>query len=467
LTTDRPTKFLDEQITGSGRLSENLARRIAELLDDGFVAHDNARRIYLFNDAAERITGRKRAEVLGQDCHDVFPPYGLCGPECNFRTAGCALERRRKYEVTVIAADGEDRHLAATVHPVDPELGLPDGIFAVFRDITEVTDLRRQVQQESGLHGIVAASAAMREVFEIIRQVSSSDYPVLILGESGTGKELVAQAIHTESRRQHGPFVPINCGALPENVLESELFGHVRGAFTGAIRDKKGRFELAHQGTLFLDEVGDLSPAFQVKLLRVLQEKRFERVGGERSITADVRIVSATNQDLRTLMERGTFRDDLYYRLCVVPLRVPPLRERRDDIPLLVEHVLRRVRRETGKDLRAVTDGAMAMLMGHAWPGNVRELINAMQFAAVRCPGAEIGPEHLPPDVRHSPPVTAGVAAVRVEADAPPAHRRTQLTVEAVRDALAHTGGNKLRAAKFLGVGRATLYRFLDVNPLD
>ncbi len=445
-----------------------LVGHVADLLEDGFVAHDLERRIWMFNAAAERITGRRCDEVLGHDCHDVFPPHGLCGPECGFQTAGCALEHRRRYEVTVTAADGEDRQLRASVDPVDPALGLPDGVMAVFRDITEVAELRRQVHHEHSLHGIVAASPAMRDVFEIIRQVSASDYPVLISGESGTGKELVAQAIHEESRRSHGPFVPINCGALPENVLESELFGHVRGAFTGAIRDKKGRFELADQGTLFLDEVGELSPAFQVKLLRVLQEKRFERVGGERSITADVRIVSATNQDLRARMRAGEFRDDLYYRLCVVPIRLPALRERREDIPLLVEHVLRRVRGETGKDLRSVSDGAMRLLLGHGWPGNVRELINALQFAAVRCGGEEIGPEHLPHEIRDDgAPAAGAVDAVRLDPAPPGPGRRVRLTVESVREALARTGGNKLRAAKHLGVGRATLYRFLDTNPLE
>ena len=222
MSDDGRAKILEERAGREGTLAELVAQHIGELLDDGFVAHDTQRRIYLFNDAAERITGRPRDEVMGRDCHDVFPPHGLCGPDCNFQTGDCTLQRQRTYEVAITAADGEDRRLRATASPVDPSLQLPDGVFAVFRDITEVTTLRRQVQKERSLHGIVAASPAMREVFEIIRQVSSSDYPVLILGESGTGKELVAQAIHAESRRSQGPFVPINCGALPENVLESE-----------------------------------------------------------------------------------------------------------------------------------------------------------------------------------------------------------------------------------------------------
>jgi sigma-54 dependent transcriptional regulator, acetoin dehydrogenase operon transcriptional activator AcoR len=317
---------------------------------------------------------------------------------------------------------------------------------------------------------MVGVSAPAREVFEAIRMVGASDYPVLITGESGTGKELVASAIHHEGARSNGPFVPVSCGALPVTILESELFGHVRGAFTGAIRDKKGRFELADRGTLFLDEVGELSPQVQVKLLRVLQEKRIERVGGEQSIPVDVRIISATNRDLRALVAKGRFREDLFYRLCVVPIHLPPLRERREDIPYLVEHILQRVSKETGKAIRGVDDDALELLLAHSWPGNVREQINALQFAAIHCDGEIIRAAHLPIELRR----------LRQRADAPTADRTTdawpsrergrdakgdprlKLTQEAVETALRATGGNRVRAAKMLGVGRATLYRFFE-----
>jgi len=335
------------------------------------------------------------------------------------------------------------------------------------QDITEVSDLRHRLRKEHSFHGMVTASARMQELFTATRQICTSDYPVLITGESGTGKELMASAIHQESRRKGGPFVPINCGALPDNILESELFGHVRGAFTGAIRNKKGRFEMAHGGTLFLDEVGELSPSFQVKLLRVLQEKRFEMVGGERTIEVDVRIISATNRNVRELIREGSFREDLFYRLCVFPLELPPLRERREDIPPIVEHALEKVRQETGSKVTSVSTAAMETLMDYGWPGNVRELINAVQFASVLCQGDEIQPHNLPPEVRHG---DADAVPVAPPAQKPPpatTERKRKLDWAAVDAALAEANGNKVKAAKILGVGRATLYRFLKDRPKE
>jgi len=345
------------------------------------------------------------------------------------------------------------------------------GVMAVMSDVTEVNDLRWQLRQNSPFHGTVGTASAMQEIFTTIRQVAGSDYSVLVSGESGTGKELAARAIHAESRRSKGPFVPINCGALPENILESELFGHVRGAFTGAVRDKKGRFELANNGTLFLDEVGELTPAFQVKLLRVLQEQRFEMVGGERSINVDVRIVAATNRDLRQMVTKGDFREDLFYRLCVVPVTLPPLRNRLEDLPQLVEHFLGTIRKETGKELRQVSDDALRHLLRHRWPGNIRELINALQFAAVRSQGDEILPHHLPPEIRDltTGALPGGRSVAAAAKPGPRARRggRYKLDQESVEDALAKAGGNKVKAARILGVGRATLYRFLSRNPVS
>jgi transcriptional regulator with GAF, ATPase, and Fis domain len=277
---------------------------------------------------------------------------------------------------------------------------------------------------------------------------------VLIQGESGTGKELIAGAIHAESSRAQRPFVPVNCGALPDGILESELFGHVRGAFTGAVQDKRGRFELADGGTLFLDEVGELSPSMQVKLLRVLQEQSFERVGGERRINVDVRLISATNQDLRELMARGLFRRDLYYRLCVVPISPPPLRDRPRDIPVLVEHFLGLIAKESERAALSVSGEALDVLVAYGWPGNVRELRNVIEFAHVKCHGDLILPEHLPEEIL--PPA---------ESDAYQGGRRgpkPKLSREAVTDALARAKGNKSRAARILGVGRTTLYRYLS-----
>ena len=245
-------------------------------------------------------------------------------------------------------------------------------------------------------HGMIGRSEAMRRVFDLIRLAGDSELPVLITGKTGTGKELAARAVHEESRRRSGPFVPVNCGALSETVLESELFGHVRGAFTDAIRARKGRFELADGGTLFLDEVAELSPAAQVKLLRVLEDHRVERVGDEQTIRVNVRIVAATQANLRSAMVNGAFREDFFHRLNVIPIEIPPLCERRDDIPLIAQRILGHIRLETGRPIYAVDRSALELLCAYPWPGNVRHLISTLQYAAIRCSGETIRPEHLP-----------------------------------------------------------------------
>jgi transcriptional regulator with GAF, ATPase, and Fis domain len=289
----------------------------------------------------------------------------------------------------------------------------------------------------------------MLQIFEQIRDLASNDYPIHIHGETGTGKELVAAAIHNESRRGGRPFVPVNCGALPEGLLESELFGHVKGAFSGAIRDKKGRFELAQGGTIFLDEVAELPKPMQVKLLRVLQEWTFERVGGERTLQLDVRVISASNKDLKREVELHHFREDLYYRLCVVPLCIPPLRERRNDIPLLVSHFIEEARKR-GQAASTVSSDALSLMLDYGWPGNVRELQNAVHFALVKSKGRAIQPADLPMELQL---VDRGRGT-----PGPP----RKLESETVAAALKASGGNKAKAARILGVSRATLYRFLD-----
>ncbi|MHC5080553.1 MAG: sigma 54-interacting transcriptional regulator [Planctomycetota bacterium] len=442
--------------------------RILDGLEEGILVHDDARRIYVFNRAAERITGLERKAVLGKDCHRVFQPDGLCGSQCSFCTPPAEPPEWAEYAIRFTTPDGESKRLNIRARQKEIGPGSAKGVIAVIRDITEVSELRWRSRRKHRFHGIVGISRAMQGVYEAIREAGPSDYPVLITGESGTGKELVAGAVHAESRRKKAPFVPVNCGALPENILESELFGHVRGAFTGAIRNKKGRFELADGGTLFFDEIGELSPAFQVKLLRVLQEGRFERVGGEDTITANVRVICATNRDLRAMVEEGAFREDLFYRLCVVPIHLPPLRDRREDIPLLVDAILEDVRRESGKEILNVSDAAMDSLLAHAWPGYIRELINAIQFASVRSREETIHAGHLPPEVQRA---AEGADAEREKAEmSPPVKRRgrrRKLDRNAVERALREAGGNKVKAAKRLGVGRATLYRFLKENPVS
>jgi len=291
----------------------------------------------------------------------------------------------------------------------------------------------------------------MLNVFEQIKEVSRVTASVLIEGESGTGKELVAQAIHKLGDRMDKPFIAVNCGAIPEGVLESELFGHVKGAFTGAIRDKKGRFELADQGTIFLDEVGELSATMQVKLLRVLQEQRFEPVGGERSVQVDVRVISATNQNLRQLVKQKKFRRDLFYRLCVIPIQMPTLRDRRIDIMILAEHFLEIIARQNNVPQLEFANEIVDILSAYAWPGNVRELRNAVEHAYVKCHDSIIRPEHLPLELLNG--------QEKVQRKPGPA---LKFDKDDIIEALTKSQGNRKEAAKLLGIGRATLYRYMD-----
>jgi DNA-binding NtrC family response regulator len=327
----------------------------------------------------------------------------------------------------------------------------------ILEDRTEVDRLRKLVSGEHVFSGIVGRTPEMRQVFSTIREVAEVGLPVLVHGETGTGKELVARAIHDCGPRRQGAFVAVNCGAIPEGLLESDLFGHVKGAFTGAMRDRQGRFTLAKGGTIFLDEVGDLSPTVQVKLLRVLQEQTYEPVGSERTLTADVRVISATNKDLRREVESGRFRKDLYYRLCVLPIDLPPLRQRSSDIPLIAAHLLARNGTAEKTGTARLSREAIALFLDHCWSGNVRELDNVLQYARMKCRGDEILPEHLPPSFRVEPEPPAPTAAART---------RAPLDRDSVADAIARAGGNRTRAAELLGVSRATLYRFLSRNPV-
>jgi two-component system response regulator HydG len=314
--------------------------------------------------------------------------------------------------------------------------------------------LRGEVEERFG--DLVGKSPAMQALFESIRKIAPTNSSVLILGESGTGKELVARAIHRQSPRAGGPFIRVNCSALAETLLESELFGHERGAFTGAVRERRGRFELAHGGTLFLDEISDVPASVQVKLLRVLQEKEIERVGGERTIRVDVRILSATNRDLAAEVARGAFREDLYYRLHIVPLRVPALRERPGDIELLVRHFLRTIAKETGKHVTGITDDALRQLAAYPWPGNVRELENAVERAIVLCDGETLGRGEFP--IEGPAPAAAAPAAANGSLDRVLADTEKRL----IQEALERTGGVKTRTAELLGIKTSALYYKLE-----
>lgn len=300
---------------------------------------------------------------------------------------------------------------------------------------------------------IIGSDPKMKVIFQQLLEAAPYDYPVHLSGATGTGKELAARAIHDNSSRCPGPFVPVNCGAIPEHLVESELFGHVRGAFSGAERSRKGRFELAHNGTLFLDEVADLSPYIQVRLLRILQNGTLEKVGGECTLPVDVRVVSAANRSLKTEMKQGRFRQDLYYRLNVVPIHLPPLRERNADIGLLARHFLDEAAARYHRCSMTFSKPALTLINRYPWPGNIRELQNVVHFAFVRAKGRTIDACHLPPDIRSASNTGRGKSRPR------------KLDAERVTSALRLSGGNKTRAARHLGVGRATLYRFLSVCP--
>ena len=424
---------------------------ILNSVSDGILAHDLDRRILHFNRAAEIITGFSREEVIYRNCHDALPG-GFCGGRCRFTEDGLSKEGPDTLELEICRKDGERRRIRQKVTPLKDANGNLTGALFTFTDITREQRLARRIGEVQKFSGIIGSDERMLEVFDLIRDLADTSMPVLIQGESGTGKELVAAAIHNEGPRANRQFVPVNCGALPESLLESELFGHVKGAFTGAFRDKKGRFELADGGTIFLDEIGDISPAMQVRLLRVLQEGTFERVGGESTHSVDVRVISATNKNLEEEIEEGRFREDLFYRLSVVPLWIPALRDRRNDIPLLVEHILHDIQKSSDKPAVKISSRALGAMLEHDWPGNVRELQNWIQFALVRSRGKTIEPENLPPHFSHK---SNG-----------PRSRRGKLSATSVRSALRETDGNKLEAAKRLGVSRATLYRFLDTAKL-
>jgi transcriptional regulator with PAS, ATPase and Fis domain len=317
------------------------------------------------------------------------------------------------------------------------------------RKENEILSLRRACRLDQGYHGILGTSAPMQQLFELIDNVAKTQTPVMIQGHSGTGKELVARAIHESSIRNTQPYIQVNCSALNENLLESELFGHVKGSFTGAERDRIGRFEAAHGGTIFLDEIGDISFAIQTKLLRVLEENRIERVGDHRPISVDVRLITATNKDLESLVAKGQFREDLFFRINVFPIICPPVSERREDIPLIVREFITRGAGESGKDIQGVMPDAMEKLMAYSWPGNVREIRNAIEYAFVLCPGGLIEAKHLPP---------------KISANDRLSHQKLKASVsdntvrEKTIQALRESNGNQSEAAKLLGVSRVTVW---------
>ena len=451
--------FFDNGYFSAFVSSKTDSQLILDNISDAIIAHDMNRNIYYFNKAAEKLTGHKKEKVLNNDCHEVFGSP-LCGEKCQFCSLGenndIADKDSRTMQLT--SKEGQQRICEMTTTLMRDKQNIPKGILAVVRDLSVEQNLSKFATGVERFSGIIGTSPEIIEVLNSISDIANSRAPVLVCGESGTGKELAARAIHEQSSRKDKLFVPLNCGALPENLLESELFGHVKGAFTGAVRDKKGRFELADGGTIFLDEIGDISAAMQVKLLRVLQEGTFERVGGEKTFKVDVRVISATNKDLTQEMNEGRFREDLFYRLNVIPLTLPPLRKRGSDVIILAEYILAKATQEAGRGKMHFSAPVINALLTYDWPGNIRELQNWIQYAMLKCKGDVIELVHLPNNsnwdwVKHN---------IDLKETKKKQTRKRKLNHIKVQEALAQSKGNKQKAAKILGVGRATLYRFID-----
>ena len=433
---------------------------IFETIPHGIFTVGATGRITSFNAEAERITGWSADEAIGRRCRDVFRA-NHCDDNCFLLNSIEGGTPHRDEEMKIIDRTGNEVPVAVSTAPLRDRQERVVGGVEMFRDLSPLVALRRELRGAYTCGDIVSKSAAMKGVRELLPLVARSESTVLIEGEPGTGKELVARAIHTLGPRKEAPFVAVNCGALPDTLVESELFGHTRGAFTDAKQDKPGRFAMADGGTLLLDEIGDISTSVQVKLLRVLQEREFLPLGATRPVKADVRILAATNRDLSHEVMNGRFRQDLFFRLNVVRLVLPPLRSRWEDIPLLVEHFIRRFNTIQGRRVEGISERAMGILMGHSFPGNVRELENAIEHAFVVCGGSTIGAADLPPHIRGE-----AVAPIR-PAPASELGPLESAEATAIREALNRHGGNRTRAAKDLGVSRNTLWRKMKKHGLS
>ncbi len=422
---------------------------IISSIADGVFTVDRSWRITSFNRAAEEITGFKEKEIKGRLCKDVF--------RTNRCVEGCplalTLEKDHqifRYELEMLDQNNRKKTISANTSVLKDLYGRPIGGIVSFHDVSTLKQLVNHVKGTTLFEGIVGHSKKMREIFKLIEDIAESPSTVLITGESGTGKEMIANALQKRSNRRGKPFIKLNCSVFSEGVLESELFGHVKGSFTDAKFDKPGRFELANGGTIFLDEIGDTSQRIQLKLLRVLQEQEFERVGGIKTIKVDVRVIAATNKNLEEAITKGEFRQDLFYRLNVIPIHLPPLRERKEDIPYLIERFMEKYRLLTGKEIRDISTTAMDILMLYEYPGNVRELENAIEYAFNMAKGTTIEEAHLPFSIRSCECRSAITN-----------QKNTGSEKDNIIKILEDVHWNRQRAAELMGISRVTLWRYL------
>lgn len=425
---------------------------ILDSITEGVFTVDKDWKITSFNKAAEQITGIPRQQAIGKVCRDILRA-NVCETDCALKHTMDTGEEIINKPVYIVDAKGDRRAITISTALLRDKDGRIIGGVETFRDMSQLEQLRKEVKKQYSFDDIISKNHQIQEIFNIIPDIAKSDCTVLIEGDTGTGKELFARALHNLSPRKDKPFIAINCAALPDNLLESELFGYKAGAFTDAKKDKPGKFAAADGGTIFLDEIGDISQALQVKLLRVLQEKTYEPVGAVESVKADARVITATNKELAKSVDKGEFRQDLYYRINVVKLRLPPLRKRKEDIPLLVDHFINRFNSLYDKNICCVSDEVMGLLLKYDFPGNIRELENIIEHCFILCRSDVIEKKHLPDSLKQ-------LSDEQLQIDS------EQMTLQQaeevmIRQALKRSFGNKTAAAKQLGINPSTLFRKL------
>jgi PAS domain S-box-containing protein len=425
---------------------------ILNSIADGVFTTDNGGKITFINKAAEEITGFSSKEAIGHFCFDIFRA-DICQTRCALKETLKTKKEITNLPVTILNKEGKKIPISISTAVLKDEKGQIIGGVETFRDLSTIEELKKELSQKYTLGDIISKNHKIHEIFNILPDIAESDSTVLVQGASGTGKELFAKAIHNLSRRKTKPFVKVNCGALPDTLLESELFGYVKGAFTDAKKDKPGRFALANEGTIFLDEVGDMSPSLQVKLLRVLQEKEFEPLGSTSPRKTDVRIIAATNKDLSKLVKEGKFRDDLFYRLNVLKIELPLLKERKEDIPLLIDAFVQKFNAKMGKQVTGVFDEVMRTLMRYDYPGNVRELENIIEHAFVLCKGDQIDLGCLPKEFAED---QREITALTPSQEETPFQKAES---EIIQRTLKKYDGNRIKTARELGLDRTTLWR--------